>query len=103
MNYYTRCEWYPSTDRVTYGEPHPQPHQQPQNFNPQPQMQFWEQTISPPGYHSTLEGINDINDYDMMNERMDVHPPSSSSDREFGEFNPLTPFQLNSSTFPIPP
>ncbi|VDL60953.1 unnamed protein product [Hymenolepis diminuta] len=79
MNYYTRCEWFPSTDHATTYDS--QPHQQ--NYAPQPQIQFWEQTISPPGYHSTLENINDI-DFDMINDRIDQslsQPPSNTSDR----------------------
>lgn len=84
MNYYTRCEWFPSTDHTTTYDS--QPHQQ--NYAPQPQIQFWEQTISPPGYHSTLENINDI-DFDMINDRIDQslsQPPSNTSDRCQGEF-----------------
>nr|CDS27357.2 Nk4 [Hymenolepis microstoma] len=80
MNYYAGCEWFPSTDHTS---PHnSQPLQQ--NLVHQPPIQFWEQTVSPLGYHSTLENANDI-DFDMINDRTRQslsQPTSNISDRD---------------------
>ncbi|KAM7537171.1 hypothetical protein Aperf_G00000078104 [Anoplocephala perfoliata] len=79
MNYYSSCEWFPTTDHSTYD---PQLHQQ--NFPPQQEMHFWEQTVFPTAYRSILDSVSDI-DFDTINDRIDSsysQPPSSTSERD---------------------
>ncbi|VDO00604.1 unnamed protein product [Rodentolepis nana] len=80
MNYYASCEWFPSTDHTTAHDSQPLQ----QNLVHQPPIQFWEQTVSPLGYHSTLESSNNI-DFEIINDRTRQslsHPVSSISDRD---------------------
>lgn len=75
MNYYSRCDWFPTTDHVAYAS------QQSQHQLHQPQSQFWAPAISAPGYHSTLDSISGIN-FDAINDRVTPSFAGTNEDKQ---------------------
>ncbi|KAL5104462.1 Homeobox protein [Taenia crassiceps] len=63
MNYYSRCDWFPTTDHVTYAS------QQSHHQLHQTQSQFWTLGISSSGYPPPLDGISGVN-FNTINERV---------------------------------
>ena len=74
MNFYSRCDWFPTTDNVNYDPP--MQHVQ------HPQVQTWGSNITPPGYHSALGSVSET-DFEDTNQTYS-HPPSSKGEQEQG-------------------
>ncbi|KAL5969677.1 Homeobox protein [Taenia solium] len=75
MNYYSRCDWFSTTDHVPYAS------QQLQHQLHQSQSQFWAPTNSSPSYHSTLDSISGIN-FDAIDERVTPSFTSASGGKQ---------------------
>ncbi|CDS39791.1 NK 2 class homeodomain protein Nkx2 5 [Echinococcus multilocularis] len=84
MNYYSRCDWFSTTDHVAFDS------QQSLHQLHQPQTQFWGPSISSPGYHSTLDSIGGIT-FDAINERVTSPFASTNESKQEIQYLPMAP------------
>lgn len=71
MNCYSRCEWFPTTDNITYD-----------TRMQHSDMQLWDSNITTPGYHSTLGSVSET-DFEGTNQTYSL-PPSRTGEQRQG-------------------